>query len=88
MWNAIANQESVVFVDPKASIYPISRRRAKRRLMRAGVTPAAAARTVEEAAAAGYLRAPQILQSAMRTGKRHASRWFPFDTIIRQEGNA
>jgi hypothetical protein len=72
--------ETFQFVDPKGSYTVISRRKAKKRLMAAGLRPSEANRLV--ASLAGSAWAGLRLREAMRHKRRSSVRWFPFDVTI------
>ena len=72
--------EEFVFIDPKASIYRMSKTKAKRRLMAAGLRPAEANTLVHEVAGRPYQGT--ALRAAMRHHKRHGRKWFPWDTLV------
>lgn len=74
--------QDFTYIDPKASIYPVSKRQTKRLLMRAGLSPADAGRYVREAIKSGYLMQAIELRKAMKHGRRNAKSWFPWDTVI------
>jgi hypothetical protein len=68
-----------VYVDPKASIYPMSRRKAKKRLMAAGLRPAEANALIREIA--GQACQGFRLRAAMKHHFRKFD-WFPWDTCV------
>jgi hypothetical protein len=72
------------FVDPKGSYTYISRRKAKKRLMAAGLRPAEANKLV--ASLSGSAWAGLRLRQAMRHKRRSSARWFPFDVTISARG--
>lgn len=77
----ISSGHVVTILDPKASIYAISRRKAKKRLRAAGLSPAQANALVREIA--GRTEQGYRLQRAMKHHRRHGDRWFPWDTCVR-----
>ena len=77
----LASGEPFTVVDPKASIFSVSRTWAKKRLKAAGLRPAEANAIVRECA--GRVGRSHLLRAAMRQKKRHAGAWFPWDIVIR-----
>jgi hypothetical protein len=69
-----------VYVDPKASIYPMSRRKAKKRLMAAGLRPAEANALIREIAGQACLGFR--LRAAMKHHFHKGKDWFPWDTCV------
>jgi hypothetical protein len=72
------------FVDPKGSYTYISRRKARKRLMAAGLRPSEANKLVESLSGSAWARLR--LRQAMRRKRRSSARWFPFDVTISARG--
>lgn len=81
LFEQIARGKNIGIIDLKASIYPLSRRKAKKRLMAAGLSPARANALIREIA--GRAEQGHRLRGAMKHHRRHGDRWFPWDTCVR-----
>jgi len=72
--------EDFMVIDPKASTYQMSKTKAKKRLMAAGLRPSEANALVRKVA--GSHHQGKTLRAAMRHHERHGREWFPWDTLI------
>ena len=80
LFDKLKEGEDFVVIDPKASTYPMSKAKAKKRLIAAGLRPSEANALVREVA--GRPNQGTTLRAAMRHHKRHGRQWFPWDTLI------
>lgn len=76
-------EQGIIIIDAKASMFKISKRKAKRRLMEAGLAPSEAGRIVKLASTSWY--PATSLRNTMRHHKRHGAKWFPWDSVIMNE---
>lgn len=75
------SSESLHFVDIKASLFSVSRRKLKKRLIAGGLRPSRAAELIRLHGKAPFLSA--ALADKTLRAKRHRRRWFPFDLVLR-----
>ncbi len=80
IFDALKSGDDFVVFDPKAFNYPMSKTKAKKRLMAAGLRPSEANALVHEVAGRPYQGT--ALRTAMRHHKRRGRQWFPLDTVI------
>lgn len=80
LFEKLQTGEELVFLDPKASTYAMSKTRAKNRLMAAGLRPAEANALVHKVEGKPFQGT--ALRAAMLHHKRHGRKWFPWDTLI------